>query len=71
MYHDSGSIIQYLVELDATTLDAVDTEGNTALHLACRGARNEIIALILEKYDAVAVSKRNSDKKLIFCGKAM
>ena len=57
MYHDSGSIIQYLVELDATTLDAVDTEGNTALHLACRGARNEIIALILEKYDAVAVSK--------------
>ena len=57
MYHDSGSIIQYLVELDATTLDAVDTEGNTALHLACRGARNEIIALILEKYDAVAVSR--------------
>eukprot|EP00985_Skeletonema_marinoi_P006706 scaffold2911_cov73-Skeletonema_marinoi.AAC.7 len=62
--HDSASVIQYLVGLDATTLDAVDHEGNTALHLACHYARHEIIALLLDKFDAVSVSKRNAQKKL-------
>ena len=62
--HESASVIQYLVGLDATTLDAVDREGNTALHLACHCARHHIIAMLLEKYDAVSVSKRNAQKKL-------
>jgi len=40
-----------LVGLGATTLEAVDRKGNTALHLACRGAKYETIALLLDKYD--------------------
>eukprot|EP00984_Skeletonema_dohrnii_P008978 scaffold3366_cov129-Skeletonema_dohrnii-CCMP3373.AAC.7 len=63
-HHDSVNVVQYLIELDATTLDAVDRDGNTALHLACHCARHEIIAMLLEKYDAVSVSKRNTLKKL-------
>jgi ankyrin repeat protein len=53
-----------LVGLGATTLEAVDRKGNTALHLACRGAKYETIALLLDKYDAVSVSKRNANEKL-------
>eukprot|EP00984_Skeletonema_dohrnii_P030956 scaffold22890_cov109-Skeletonema_dohrnii-CCMP3373.AAC.3 len=63
-YHDSPTVVQYLVELDTTTLGTVDSQGNTVLHLACRGAKYETIALILDKYDAVSVSKRNAHKKL-------
>ena len=29
----------------------MDRKGNTALHLACRGAKYETIALLLDKYD--------------------
>eukprot|EP00985_Skeletonema_marinoi_P005310 scaffold2290_cov122-Skeletonema_marinoi.AAC.1 len=46
-----GDAVQYLVGLGATTLEAVDRKGNTALHLACRGAKYETIALLLDKYD--------------------
>ncbi|KAK1734178.1 hypothetical protein QTG54_015181 [Skeletonema marinoi] len=35
-HHDSPRVVQYLVELDTTTLDAADRDGNTALHYACR-----------------------------------
>jgi hypothetical protein len=52
-----------LVGLDATTLDTVDGEENTALHYACRGAKYDAIALLLEKYDAVSVLKRNAQKQ--------
>ena len=62
-HHDS-TVVQYLVGLDTTTLDAVDREGNTALHCACLGAEFDTIALLLDKYDAVSVSKRNAQKKL-------
>ena len=34
-------------------------ENNTALHYACCGAKCKTIALLLEKYDAVSVSKQN------------
>ena len=66
MHHgyDSASVAQYLIELDTTTLDAVDNENNTALHFACRGAKYETIALLLDKYDAMSVSKRNAEGKL-------
>eukprot|EP00985_Skeletonema_marinoi_P021657 scaffold13390_cov96-Skeletonema_marinoi.AAC.1 len=63
-HHDSASVVQYLVGLDTTSLEAVDGEGNTALHVACHRARHEIIAMLLERYDAVSVSKRNTLKKL-------
>jgi len=63
-HHESASVVQYLVGLDATTLDAVDEDGNTAIHLACCSGSYEIIALLLDKFDAVSVSKRNSRKKL-------
>ncbi|KAK1734147.1 ankyrin repeat domain-containing protein [Skeletonema marinoi] len=62
-HHDS-TVVQYLVGLDTTTLDAMDREGNTALHCACLGAEFDTIALLLDKYDAVSVSKRNAQKKL-------
>ncbi len=64
MNHESASVVQYLVELDRSTLDAVDDDNNTALHYACRGAKYETIALLLGKYDAVSVSRRNVQKKL-------
>ncbi len=63
-HHNSASIIRYLVGLNTSTLDVVDRGGNTALHYACRSARHEVIAMLLEKYDAVSVSKRNAHKKL-------
>ena len=63
-YHDSASVIQYLVGLDRGTLEAVDRQGNTALHCACRGAKYDTIALLLEEYDAASVSKRNNDEKI-------
>ena len=64
MHYDSVSVIQYLVELDATTLDAVDRDGNTALHLLCHGARYKAIARLLDEFDAVSVSTRNRGGKL-------
>ena len=62
---DSTAVIQYLlVGLDATTLNAVDKKGETALHYACRGANYDAIGLLIEKYAAVSVSKQNAYKKL-------
>jgi len=54
-HHKSPSVIKYLVGLDATALDAVDQEGNTALHLACHCACHEIIALLLDEDDALVL----------------
>ena len=53
-----------MLSLSATILDAVDRQWNTALHYACRGAKYETIAMLLEKYDAASVSKRNAHGKL-------
>jgi len=63
-YHDSTSVVQFMLSLDETILDTVDKTGNTALHYACRGAKYDTIALLLKKYDAVSVSKRNAHGKL-------
>ena len=75
-HHDSASVVEYLVGLDTSTLDALDKTGNTALHYACNGAKYETIAMLLEKYDAVSVSvsRRNIHNKLpvyLLFGKAM
>ena len=63
-HHDSANVVRYLIGLDTTSLGATDREGNTALHYACRGAKYQTIALLLEKYNAVSVSKRNAQNKL-------
>ena len=63
-HHDSVNVIEYLAELDQSTLDAMDSDGNTALHLLCHGARHDAIALFLDEFDAGSVSKRNAAKKL-------
>ncbi len=58
-YHDSASVVSFLVGLNTSTLNVADGAGNTALHLACRGARHEIIALLLDEFGAISVSKQN------------
>ena len=63
-HHDSTAVIQYLVGLDTSTLEAVDNDQNTALHHACCSAKYETIAMLLEEYDAVSISKQNADGKL-------
>ncbi len=63
-HHNCAGVVQYLIELHTLTLEAVDRNGNTVLHYACRGAKYDTIALLLEKYDAVSVSRRNAHKKL-------
>ena len=63
-HHDSTDVIEYLIGLHTLTLDALDRDGNSALHYACRGAKYDTIALLLEKYDALSVSKRNDENKL-------
>jgi ankyrin repeat protein len=62
--HYATKVVDYLIGLDLDTLTAVDREGNTALHYACLKADYVLISLLLEKYGAVSVSKRNVDKKL-------
>ncbi len=57
--HESASVIEYLISLNKFTLTTAGREGNTALHHACRGANHAIISLLLDKYGAVSVSKRN------------
>jgi ankyrin repeat protein len=63
-HYDSTKVVDYLIGLDPETLAAVDREGNTALHLACRGAKYDTIALLLEKYNAGTVSQSNVCNKL-------
>jgi hypothetical protein len=63
-HHESTKVVDYLIGLDPNTLTAVDRVGNTALHVACLGASYGIIALLLEKYGALSVSKRNAHNKL-------
>eukprot|EP00573_Skeletonema_grethae_P001816 CAMPEP_0201691340 /NCGR_PEP_ID=MMETSP0578-20130828/4513_1 /ASSEMBLY_ACC=CAM_ASM_000663 /TAXON_ID=267565 /ORGANISM="Skeletonema grethea, Strain CCMP 1804" /LENGTH=490 /DNA_ID=CAMNT_0048176521 /DNA_START=73 /DNA_END=1548 /DNA_ORIENTATION=+ len=63
-HYDSLNVIKYLVGLDATAVGALDKVGNAALHYACRGTKYETIALLLEDYNAVFVSKRNAHGKL-------
>ena len=63
LYHDSASVVEFILSLARITRDATDSQGNTALHYACHGAKHVTIALLLEKYDAASVSKRNADDK--------
>jgi ankyrin repeat protein len=60
----SVSIVKYLLGFDTASLGAVDEQGNTALHYACRGANHAIVVLLTETYGAVSVSKRNMNNQL-------
>ena len=64
LHHDSSNVVEYLIGLDTTTLRSVDFDNKIALHCACRGAKYDTIAMLLEKYDAISVSKRNAHNKL-------
>jgi hypothetical protein len=63
-HNESASIVEYLLDLDLTALRALDFDDNTALHYACRGANHAIIALLLDKYGSMSVSKRNTNNQL-------
>ena len=63
-HHESPSVVEYLTDLNSSTLKMKDMWQNTLLHFACGGANHAMIAFLLEKYDAVFVSTRNSHKQL-------
>ena len=64
-HHRCPEVIRYLVDKNTEeTLGIADLEGNTALHLACRSAKCEIIAILLDKHGPVSVSKQNRKGKL-------
>ena len=63
-YRVSPAVVEYLINLNEVTLGAVDEEGNAALHYACCGANHAIIALLLDRYGSISVSKRNAHKQL-------
>ena len=61
-----SNVIKILInhDSDRNTIRIADSKGNTALHYACLDANHEIIALILENYGPLSVSKRNLEGKL-------
>jgi ankyrin repeat protein len=62
--HKTPAVVEYLIKLDPTSLRARDFDDNTSLHYACRGANHAIIALLIEKYGALSVSKQNAHGQL-------
>jgi ankyrin repeat protein len=62
-HHESVSVIEYLINLDPTSVRARDLDDNTSLHHACRGANHAIITVLLEKYGE-SISKRNAHNQL-------
>ena len=63
-HETSSAVVEYLIGLNKVTLTTVDGEGNTVLHRACIGANHAIIALLLDNYGSMSVSKRNAQKQL-------
>jgi ankyrin repeat protein len=63
-HHESPVVVEYLIGLNEATMTTVDREGNTSLHYACIGANHAIIALLLDKYGSMSVSKRNAHRQL-------
>jgi ankyrin repeat protein len=63
-HHETPAVVEYLIGLDEVTLTTADREGNTALHHACIGANHAMIALLLDNYGSMFVSKRNAKKQL-------
>ncbi len=63
-HETSSAVVEYLIGLNRVTLTTVDGEGDTVLHHACRGANHATVALLLDKYGSMSVSKRNAQKQL-------
>lgn len=63
-HHHSPSVVEYLVGLNPMTLEVNDLWQNTVLHFACRSANYTMIRLLLERYSAASVSKRNFYRQL-------
>jgi ankyrin repeat protein len=62
--HHSPSVVEYLIDLNSSTLKMKDLCQNTALHHACRGSNHVMIAFLLEKYDAAFVASKNSHMQI-------
>jgi len=58
------SVCQYLIDHDKRSLLVADNQGNTPLHYACRGAKHDVIALLVERYSSAAVAMRNTNEHL-------
>ena len=63
-HHETPAVVEYLIGLNNVTLGTTDEEGNTILHYACRGGNHAAIALLLDKYGPMSVSKRNALNQL-------
>jgi ankyrin repeat protein len=63
-YHETPAVVEYLIGLNKVMLTTADEDGNTALHHACRATNHAIVALLLDKYGSMSVSKRNVHKQL-------
>ena len=53
------AVLRRLLDTVETTLDAVDAQGNTLLHLAARAGSSELVALLLSRRPELA-TKRNA-----------
>ncbi len=58
-HHNSTCIVEYLINLDPTSLCAVDGEGNTVLHYACRCAKFDTIALARQVWWCFGLEKEH------------
>ncbi len=63
-HHETPAVVEYLIGLNKVTLGITDGERNTVLHCACRGGNHAMIALLLDKYGSMSVSKRNAKEQL-------
>ena len=62
--HNFPTVVEYLADLNAVVLQRINDDGDTPLHYACRNAKYDTIALLLDKYEAVSVFRKNFDQKL-------
>jgi len=59
----TSDIVQFLVELDDSFLNACDLNGNFPLHYVCRGGKCDVVKYLLER-GIPSDSERNGDNKL-------
>ena len=63
-HHGCPNVGQYLLEQDARSLLLADNQGNTPLHCACRLAKFDVIAMLVNEYPTAAVATTNANKHL-------
>ena len=57
------AVLRRLLDTVETTLDAVDAQGNTLLHLAARAGSSELVALLLSRRPELATKRNATDLK--------